>query len=66
MPTPWAPAPHRLPSERFGTVEAGGLASFGAVWAHLALPPGWGFVLTPGGPVQVVSPEDVAAAGADA
>lgn len=52
--------------ERFGTVEAGGLASFGAVWAHLALPPGWGFVLTPGGPVQVVSPEDVAAAGADA
>ncbi len=47
-------------AERFGTLEAGGLRGFAPVWAHLALPPGWGFVLPPGGRIQVISPADLA------
>lgn len=40
-----------------GTLEAGVLMSFAPVWAHLALPPGWGFLLPPGGPVRVIDPD---------
>ncbi len=49
-------------ADRFGALEASGLRSFGPVWAHLALPPGWGFVLPPGGQVQIVTPADLAEA----
>lgn len=60
-PEAGAEAEVEVEAERFGTMEAGGLRGFAPVWAHLALPPGWGFVLPPGGRIQVVSPADRAA-----
>nr|NLI50230.1 hypothetical protein [Propionibacterium sp.] len=47
-------------ADRFGVLEAAGLRTFGPVWAHLALPPGWGFVIPPGGQLQIITPADLA------